>query len=124
MPRILLLMPSTTYRAHDFMEAAGRLGVEIVIGTDQRQALTEATRERVLSLDFLDLGAAVRAIAASHRARPFSALVGVDDDTVLIAALGSEALGLPANRPEAACNTSRPARAMPASGSTISWSAS
>src|SRR5262245_50378953 len=101
MPRILLLMPSTTYRAHDFMEAAARLGVEIVVGTDRRQALADATRERVLPLDFLDAGAAVDGIESAHRSRPFAALIGVDDDTVLIASLASEALGLPSNRPAA-----------------------
>jgi len=94
-------MPSRTYRAHDFMEAAGKLGVEIVVGTDRRQALSDATRERVLALDFLDPPAAVRDIASAHRSRPFAALMGVDDDTVLLAALGSEALGLPTNRPAA-----------------------
>ena len=60
MARILLLMPSTTYRAHDFMEAARKRGVEIVIGTDRRQALADATQQRVLPLDFLDADAAVR----------------------------------------------------------------
>jgi biotin carboxylase len=94
-------MPSRTYRAHDFMEAAGKLGVEIVVGTDRRQALFDATRERVLALDFLDASATVREIASAHRSRPFAALLGVDDDTVLLAALGSEAVGLPTNRPAA-----------------------
>jgi len=94
-------MPSRTYRAHDFMEAAGKLGVEIVVGTDRRQALFDATRERVLALDFLDASATVREIASAHRSRPFAALLGADDDTVLLAALGSEAVGLPTNRPAA-----------------------
>jgi biotin carboxylase len=102
-------MPSTTYRAHDFMEAASRLGVEIVVGTDRRQALSDATREHVLPLDFLDTRAAVRDIASAHRARPFAALIGVDDDTVLLAALGSEALELPSN-PSASLRVARSKR--------------
>lgn len=93
-------MPSTTYRAHDFMEAAGRLGTEVVVGTDQRQALEEATRERVLPLDFLHPEEAVRQIEAFDRKRPLDVLFGVDDETVLLAALASEALGLPANSVE------------------------
>jgi hypothetical protein len=39
MVRVMLLIPSASYRAPDFMEAAARLGVEVVVGTDRRSPL-------------------------------------------------------------------------------------
>jgi len=41
MARVLLLIPSRTYRTHDFMEAASRLGVEVVVGSEHRSALAK-----------------------------------------------------------------------------------
>jgi biotin carboxylase len=43
----------------------------------------------------------VEQIAEAAREQPFDAIVGVDDDTTLIAALAAESLGLPHNRPDA-----------------------
>ena len=39
MARVLLLIPSRTYRTHDFMAAASRLGIEVVVGSEHRPAL-------------------------------------------------------------------------------------
>ena len=39
MPRVLLILPSATYRAPDFLDAARRLGVEVVVASDHRQAM-------------------------------------------------------------------------------------
>ena len=33
-PRVLLLVPARTYRAADFLLAAGRMGLKVVIGSD------------------------------------------------------------------------------------------
>ena len=35
MARVLLLVPSATYRVADFLEAARTLGVDVVIGGDE-----------------------------------------------------------------------------------------
>ncbi len=32
--RVLLLVPARTYRASDFLVAAGRLGLDLVVGSD------------------------------------------------------------------------------------------
>jgi hypothetical protein len=34
MPRVLLLVPARTYRAADFLLAAGRTGLDLVVGSD------------------------------------------------------------------------------------------
>ena len=39
MPRILLLLPTTTYRSADFLEAAAKLGVEVAVASEEANAL-------------------------------------------------------------------------------------
>ena len=99
-PRVLLLMPSTTYRASDFLEARSRLGVEVAVGSDQRQTLEEAAPGGSFALDFRDAKAATRGIREFARSYPVRAVVGVEDETAEIAAMAAEALGLPHNSVE------------------------
>ena len=100
-PRVLLLIPTTSYKAADFLAAAARLGVDVVVGTDQRQALEREAPGFTLVLDFARPDAGLRRIAAEHARAPFHAVVGTDDESALLAALAAEALGLPHNPPEA-----------------------
>ena len=95
--RVLLLLPTRTYRAHDFMEAARRLGLEVIVGCERRQAFSSVFPGGYLQLDFLRLRPAARAIAALGRANPLDAVVAVDDDGTLLAAVAARALGLPYN---------------------------
>ncbi len=98
MPRcVLLLMPTTTYKAADFMEAADRLGVDVVVGTDRRQALETVTPGHTLTLDLARPDRSLSRIVDFHARRPLDAVVGVDDETVVLAARAAAALGLPHN---------------------------
>ena len=97
MARVLLLLPTRTYRARDFMEAAYRLGVEVVVGSERQQAFAPLFPGGHLRLDFLRPRQAVRAIAAFSRSYPLDAVVAVDDDGTLLAAAAAKALGLPHN---------------------------
>lgn len=100
MARVLLLLPSTSYRAHDLLRAARALQLDVVIGTDRRQALEAAAPGGTLSFDPQDPAAALARIEECHAAEPFLAVLGVDDETAALAALACERLGLPGNRPE------------------------
>jgi biotin carboxylase len=97
MPRVLLLMSTRTYRARAFMVAARRLGVDLVVGSEQRQALAGRMPNMTLALDFRRPDRAARKVANFARQRPFDAVVGVDDDSTLVAAHAARALGLPHN---------------------------
>ena len=98
MTRVLLLIPTTSYRASDFVNAAYRLGVEVVVGSNRRQAIEAGA---TTTIDFRDVAKGARQIAAYARDRPLDAVVGVDDETALLAATASEILGLAHNPPEA-----------------------
>ncbi|MCZ7530300.1 MAG: ATP-grasp domain-containing protein [Acidimicrobiia bacterium] len=102
MPRVLLLLPTTTYRARDFLDAADSLDIEIVIGSDGRQTLEDLMGQRALVLPLgggaeNDVRASVAAIADANEKTPFDAIVGVDDGGIVVAAAASDRLGLPAN---------------------------
>jgi biotin carboxylase len=103
--RVLLLLPSATYRAADFLDAARALHVEVVVASEQLQTLAGAMGDRALHLELHDPDAAAEAIVALARRAPLDAVVAVDDQGVLVAAEAAARLGLPANPPAAAAAT-------------------
>ncbi|HZD64794.1 MAG TPA: hypothetical protein VE152_01710, partial [Acidimicrobiales bacterium] len=52
MTRLLVLLPTATYRAADFMAAASSLGAEVVVASERRQALAGAMGDRALVVNF------------------------------------------------------------------------
>lgn len=100
--RVLLLWTTTSYRGEDFLAAAARLGVEVVVGTDRCHQLAELWPEGALALDFRNPGRAVEQIVEVARQAPLRAVVPTDDHTSVIASAASAALGLPGNPPHAA----------------------
>jgi len=104
-PRILLLLPTGTYRAADFLAAAARLGVDVVVGSEHLQALAGFMGDRAVLVP-LDAGdAAVEAIVSLHRRTPLDAVLAVDEQGVAVAAASAARLGLRHNSPEAVANT-------------------
>ncbi|OIO06615.1 MAG: hypothetical protein AUJ52_11900 [Elusimicrobia bacterium CG1_02_63_36] len=95
MTRILLLLPTRTYRAEVFLAAAKRLGVDVVAASEIAGALEAGAPS---SFDFGDPESAAALIAQKG---PFAAVLGVDDASVQAAARISRMLGLRANPPEA-----------------------
>jgi biotin carboxylase len=100
-----LLLPTATYRASDFVAAAGRLGVDVVVGSEHRQALSGAMGDRAVVVPLTDRAAAVGAIVALHSRTPLDAVLGVDDQGVVVAALAAEELGLRHSPPGAVAAT-------------------
>jgi biotin carboxylase len=105
MARVLLLLPSATYRASDFLDAARNLGVEVVVASDVRQTLAGAMGDRALHLDLQQTDAAADAIVALSRRTPLDAVVAVDDQGVVPAATAAQRLGLRSNPPSAVAAT-------------------
>jgi biotin carboxylase len=97
MARVLLLIPSRTYRTHDFMTAASRLEIDVVVGSEHRPALADLMEGRHLRLDFNDLAGSTARIVTFAGTHPLAAIVAVDDAATLLAASAAQALGLPHN---------------------------
>jgi len=98
MDRLLLLLPTTTYRTHDFLDAARTLGVEIVCASDEPSTFESHAPDNLLTLDFDDPDGAAAKVAALADRRPLAAVVGVDDLTAVAAAAIAERLGLKGSR--------------------------
>ncbi len=96
-PRILLLLPTRTYRATDFLEAASKLDVEVVVASEEAATTADLSPRHTLVLDFSAPTVATQAILEFDNTYPLAAIVGVDDDTTLLATTASEVLGLPHN---------------------------
>jgi len=117
--RILLLLPTTAYRAADFLEAAGALGAEVVVASDRRPALAAQMEDRSLTIPLSDPDAAAKRIERFARDRPLDAVVPVDDRGVVVAAVAGERLGIPHNpqgAAAAATDKARMRRALSAAG--------
>lgn len=96
----MLLVPTTSYRIGDFLLAAERLGVSVTVGSDHRQVLEQYSEGGTVTLEFMDVSRGVAQTVAFSRDYPLAAIVGVDEETILLAAMASQALGLRHNTPE------------------------
>ena len=103
--RILLLLPTKTYRAEAFLSAASQLGVTVVIGSDQPQTLSELSPRKSFVIDFSKPEKATKTIVTFAQAHPIDAIVGVDDDTTVLVSMAAQALSLAHNSVESARTT-------------------
>ena len=104
-PRVLLLVPARTYRTADFLLAAARMGVDLVIGSDG--ALPLGGRP-VIPVDPADPDRSASLITA--RCGPVAAVVAADAPMLELATAVSARLGLPHNPAEAVRNAADKAR--------------
>ncbi|MCU1376513.1 MAG: biotin carboxylase [Actinomycetia bacterium] len=103
MPRVVLVLPTSPYRAADFVEAAAALGATVVVASDREQVL--AATDRALLVDLGDADGTASAVEALDGRAPVDAIVAVDDQGVVVAAEAAARLGLPHNSPEAVAAT-------------------
>ena len=91
-PRVLLLVPARTYRAADFLTAANRLGLDLVIGSDG--ALPLGGRPVVPVSPGDPERSADRLMASTG---PAAAVVAADTPMLILAAVIAGRMGLPHN---------------------------
>jgi biotin carboxylase len=94
---VLLLLPTETYRAADFLGAARALGADVVVGSNRPFAIAPTMQDRPVLIDFGVPEAGAEAIAAYAEQAPLDAVVATDDQGVLVATLAAARLGLPHN---------------------------
>ena len=99
--RLLLLLPTRTYRTEDFVDAARTLGVDLVCASEKPSTLEALAPDGLLTLDFADPESAAAIVATWSVERPLAGVVGVDDVTAAAAATIAERLGLRASAPAA-----------------------
>jgi biotin carboxylase len=97
LPRLLLLLPTATYRAEAFVVAARRARVDLTVASELPSTLETAQPEALLTLDFLNVERAVEQAGAFAARHPVAAALGVDDDTVVLATAINAKLGRETN---------------------------
>jgi len=105
MDRVLLLLPTTTYRTQAFVDAASDLGVDLVCASERPSTFEAHAPDRLLTLDFADPAGAAETVARFAETRPLDAVVPVDDATTVVAAAIAARLGLKTNPVTAASAT-------------------
>lgn len=90
--RVLLVLPTTTYRAAAFLDAARRLGVEAVVASERPGPIGGGQ----LVVDLAD-GAKAASPRDLEQLGPIHAVVGVDEASVMAASEIAEQLGVPGN---------------------------
>lgn len=103
--RIVLVLPTETYRAEAFFTAAAALDLEIVVATEAAPPLAPEMESRLVVVDLDEPQRSARAIAAVGERTPIDGIVGVDDQGVLLAAHAAELVGLAHNPPDAVAAT-------------------
>jgi biotin carboxylase len=97
MPRVLLLLPTTTYRTKAYVDAALKLGVEVVAASEISSSLESQNPENLLTLDFFNPEQAAEQAARYAKQFPLDALIPVDEDTAVASGFIAAALGLQQN---------------------------
>jgi len=91
------LLPTTTYRTAAFVEAARQIGVELTVASEEPSTLQATSLGGLITLPLNDpQRSATEAFLFAQR-YPLAAVVGVDDDTAIVAAVIAQRLGLKGN---------------------------
>src|SRR6266550_1406350 len=85
-PRLLLLLPTASYRTAAFVEAARRLGVDLTVASERPSTFQDANPRGLLTLHLSDPARAAGEARAFAQEHPLQGVVGVDDDTAVVAA--------------------------------------
>jgi hypothetical protein len=91
---LLLLLPSATYRASAFVEAARRLGVALTVASELPSTFEQAQPDGLVTFDFAHPERAAEQALAFAQAHPIAGVTGVDDDAAVVAAAVAARLGL------------------------------
>ncbi len=103
MSHVLLIIPTQTYRATDFVKAATELDIALSVASEEELPLLPAERQIRVDCSRPEWSSQ---ILADHAARlPIDAIVPLDDQGVVMAARAAQLIGLPHNPPSAAAAT-------------------
>ena len=100
--RVLVLSTTTGYQLRSFGEAAAKLGIEVLLGSDRCHVIDDPWQDGAVPVRFDDEDASVSAILKASEGRPLSGVIPVGDRPVELAARVARAVGVAGNPPAAA----------------------
>lgn len=97
-PRVLLLLPTESYRSDDFLRAAKDLGIDIIVAGNQCRQLADRWQlNKLLALPFDDPAKAAGMVQQELASHTLQAVIGIDDHGVEAAAAIAELLQVKSN---------------------------
>jgi predicted ATP-grasp superfamily ATP-dependent carboligase len=103
-PSLLLLASKLGYQTRSFAEAARRLGVGVIIGSDRCHQLEDPWADEAVPLHFEDARNAAARLAAAVHQKKIGAILALGDRQTATAAHAACLLNLPYNSPESVEN--------------------
>lgn len=103
MSTVVVILPSSTYRAGDFLAAAESLGIDLVVASENPPPMEMG--DRYLQIDCSSPTASAEAIADLGGRIHIDAVVAADDAGVMVAAEAASMMGLPGNHLDSARST-------------------
>lgn len=95
MPRLLLFTATTGYQTRSFLDAAARLGVEVVLATDRCHVMDDPWGDQAIPVKFeLPEQSAAVVVDAVRQRGPVAGVVALADRPTEVAAIVAAALGL------------------------------
>ncbi len=105
--RLLVISPPYSYRIAAFLQAARRVNIHADVASSGEHSIISAIHGGI-HIDYKNTEAALSTLMDVVRENGgYDGVIGTDDNTVVLAALLSEKLGLPSNPPDAALKTRR-----------------
>jgi biotin carboxylase len=111
-PRVMLVLPTETYRATAFLRAAALLGLDVVVASNEAPTLAELMRGHVLTLNLHAPPESVGRAIEFDAQWPVDAVVGVDEASVITAAHVAEGLQTQWRNPVASVQATRDKRVL------------
>jgi len=101
-PKLLLLTTTTGYQTRAFVEAANKLGLAVVFGSDRCDKLDDPWQDQALPLKFHEPDDAAAKVAEYARVHGVAAIVAIGDRPTPVAARACAKLGMLSHPAEAA----------------------
>src|SRR5215471_18528388 len=93
--RLLILASKLGYQTRSFVDAARKLSLDVVFGTDRCERMDDPWGDHAVALKFEQPDEAARRILAAPECDPIHAVVSLGDRPTPTAARVAHALGLP-----------------------------
>ncbi|MBS1256004.1 MAG: Alanine--anticapsin ligase [Deltaproteobacteria bacterium] len=102
---VILIIPSASYRSNAFMNAADKLDLKILVVTDNSQVFSDQFPDNIITMNFDHWTEKLDEISEWSDRFNLMAVIGVDEESILLAAIFSQYLGIEHNSIESVMRT-------------------
>ncbi len=102
---VILIIPSASYRSNAFMTAADKLDLKILVVTDNSQVFSDQFPDNIITMNFDHWTEKLDEISEWSDRFNLMAVIGVDEESILLAAIFSQYLGIEHNSIESVMRT-------------------